>query len=165
MGRLPSTWADRTIMDRIPYEIPGELIITSGQLGLQFPDNTFSNNTDKPFEIHRMKPWIWALDNSNVLLTSQPDQSLLSGLIRANINDLGLNQIITKSPTLVELMVKGTSERTWEWADPHYLTRGNQIQVTCDALTFPAIGSLVSLRFGLSFQGFLLVVAPPGENR
>lgn len=165
MGRLPSEWAGRVILDRVPYCIPGELTIVSSQTGLQFPDNMFSNNTDKPFEIHRAIPRLWAFDDEGVMLSTQPDQDLLGGLLRMTINDLGLNQIITKAPTLVSLMVKGSSERTWEWADPHYLTRGNQIQVTNDALTFPNIEDFDQLRIGLDFQGFLLVVAPPSENR
>jgi len=165
MGRLPSQWAGRVILDRIPYEISGEQIVVSAAPDTQFPDNTFSNNTDKPLEIHRMIPRVYALDDSDVLLTTQPDQELLAGLIRLQINDLGINQIITKTATLIGLLTKGSSERTWEFADPHYLTRGNQIQVVSNALTFPAIDGLVSLRVGLAFQGFLLVVAPPSENR
>ena len=165
MGRLPATWAGRTILDRIPYEISGELLLTSAQSAVQFPDNTFSNNTDKPLEIHRMIPRQYALDSNLVLLPTQPDQELLAGLTRVEINDLGVNQIITKNPTLIGLLTKGSSERSWEFADPHYLTKGNQIQITATALTYPAIEGLSRIRSGIAFQGFLLVVSPPSENR
>ncbi len=165
MGRLPSTWASRVILDRIPYTISGELALGSAAFPTQFPDNTFSNNTDKPFEIHRLIPRLWALDTNSVLLETQPEQDMLSGLARLEINDLGVNQIITKAPTLIGLLTKGSSERTWEFADPHYLTRGNQIQITETALTFPGVEGFVRLLTGIAFQGFLLVVAPPSENR
>lgn len=165
MGRLPSEWAGRVIMDRIPYTISAEQAINSAQAALQFPDNSFSNNTDKVFEIHRLIPRVYAIDAEATLLPTQPDQDLLAGLIRLNINDLGINQIMTKNPTLIGLLTKGSSERTWEFADPHYLTRGNQIQVTQTALTFPVIQNLAQLKTGLNWQGFLLVVAPPAENR
>jgi hypothetical protein len=164
MGRLPSEWAGRVILDRVPYILSGEMTLTSGQTGRQFPDNTFSNNTDKPFEIHRMIPRVYAEDEET-LLPEQPDQDLLAGMARLNINDLGINQILTKNPTLIGLLTKGSSERTWEFADPHYLTRGNQIQVVGDALNFPAIQGLHHIKIALSFQGFLLVVAPPSESR
>ncbi len=165
MGRLPSTWADRVITDRVPYSISGELLLTAGSSGVQFPDNTFSNNTDKPFEIHRLIPRVYAVDSDGTLLAAQPDQDLLAGLIRTNINDLGLNQILTKNPTLVGLLTKGSSERTWEFADPHYLTRGNQIQITNDLLVLPTITNLNKLKLAINLQGFFLVVAPPSENR
>lgn len=158
-------WGDRVITDRMPYEISGELIMAGNQSAIQFPDNTFSNNTDKPFEIHRMKPFVWGLGASDVLLQVQPDQDALAGAVRLYINDLGLNQIITKNPTLIPLMTKGSSERTWEFADPHYLTRGNQIQVIATTLALTNFSTITNVRIGLGFQGFLLVVAPPTENR
>ena len=85
---------------------------------------------------------------------------------RLTINDLGINQILTKNPTLIALLTKGTSELTWEFADPHYLVRGNQIQVIADALAYTGVvDNFTNMRIGLSFQGFLLVVAPPSETR
>lgn len=165
MGRLPSEFAKRVITQRIPYNMPGELILRTGQTGQQFPDATFANNIDKPFEIHRVKPWITALDSQGVALVTQPDQDLLQALVRVQVNDLGKNTLMTKAPTLVHLLTKGTSERTWEWADPYYIIRSEFIQVTADALTFPAIGSLDSLRLEWDFQGYLVVIAPPSESR
>jgi hypothetical protein len=46
-----------------------------------------------------------------------------------------------------------------------YLIRAEQLQVSLDALAFPAIQNLVALRIAMSFQGYLCVVAPPSENR
>lgn len=165
MGRLPSQWAGRVIMDRFPYVFAAELALTTGQRGVQFPEASFMHAVDKPFEIHRMIPRVYAQDSDAILLPTQPDQDLLSALVRVNINNLGLDQIITKTPTLISLLTKGSSERTWEWADPMYLERSQQIQVVCDALTFPSISELNTLKVSISFEGFLCVVAPPSENR
>lgn len=165
MGRLPAQWAGRVIMSRWPYEIAGELAMTTAQQGKQYPEATFQNGVDKPFEIHRMIPRVYALDTEGLLLTTQPDQSLMQGLIRARITDLGREQLITKTPTLLDVLTKGTSERTWEWADPMYIIRSEQIQVVLDALAYPAISNLVTLRVAICFQGFLCIVAPPSENR
>lgn len=165
MGRLPATWAGRQIMSRWPYEVNGELIITSAQTGQQFPEATFQNGQDKPFEIHRMIPRVYSLDTESVLLTTQSDQELLLGLVRARLTDLGREQAMTKNPTLLGTLLKGSSERTWEFADPMYLIRSEQIQVVLDALTFPAISGLAKLRVAITFEGFVCVVAPPGENR
>lgn len=165
MGRLPSSWAEKLITMRIPYEMSGELVLTSAQTGQQFPDATFANNIDKPFEIHRLIPRVTALDDTGVALSTQPDQELLQSLIRVYITDLGKNTILTKSATLLNLLTKGSSERTWEWADPYYLIRTELIQIVTDALTFPEIADLVSLRVEISLQGFLIVVAPASESR
>jgi hypothetical protein len=166
MGRLPATWASRVITDRIPYELSGEITMTSAQTGLQYPDATFMNTVDKPFEVHRMKPVIVGQLNGT-MFSPQPDQEEMLSLVRARITDLGLNQEITKNPTLLSLLVKGSSERTWEFADPHYLTRSNLLQIVLDALAFPAsfADEVNQLKVCIAFQGFLLVVAPPSENR
>jgi hypothetical protein len=46
-----------------------------------------------------------------------------------------------------------------------YIIRSEQIQIVLDALTFPAIQDLTTLRVVINFQGFVCVVAPPSENR
>lgn len=165
MGRLPAQWAGKTITARWPYEITGELSLTSGQPARQYPDATFQNGVDKPFEIHRMIPRVYALDDAGVLLPTQPDQELLLGLVRANIVDLGREQLITKTPTLLGAIVKGSAERTWEFAEPMYLVRSEQLQVTVSALVFPAVANLNSLVVAMCFEGFLCVVAPPTGER
>lgn len=151
---------------RSPFTMPGELTVTAGPTApTQFPEATFMNNVNKPFEIHRMIPRVTALDAEGTALSPQPDQELLQSLVRLTINDLGKNQIITKNPTLMHLLTKGTSERSWEWADPYYLVRSESIQVIVEPTAFPTISNLVSLRVEVSFQGFLIVVAPASEAR
>lgn len=150
---------------RQPWGMYGELIITSGQTGRPFPEATFLNATDKPFEIHRMIPRITALDSSNVPLPVQPDQFSMLALVKCSISDLGKNTPLQRSATRLRSLTKGTSELTWEWADPYYLVRTEQFQVTLDADPFPVIASLSSLRVELEFEGFFVVIAPPSENR
>jgi hypothetical protein len=165
MGRLPDMWANRRITMRVPYLMDGELTLTSGQSGVQFPDATFMNNVDKPFEIHRVIPRLTALDADGTALPTQPTQELLAELVRVLMTDIGKNSPMTKSPALIALLTKGSSERTWEWADPYYLIRSESIQIVCDALTFPVIQDFAAIRVEFAFQGFLIVVAPPSESR
>lgn len=166
MGRLPAEWAGRRITARFPYVMDGELTLTPTQTGVQFPEATFMHSTDKPFEIHRMIPRLYSMSDAGVLNITQPDQDELAGLMRLTINNLGLNQLITKTPTLVGLLTKGSSERTWEWADPMYLLNSHQIQVICDVLTFPVFTQVMAgLKIGLSFEGYQIVIAPASENR
>ena len=168
MGRLADQWAQRRITMRIPFVFAGELIQAASITGVQFPDATFMNNIDKPYEIHRMKPWVSPLDTNGVLLANATtfDEDTLQNIVRLTIADLGKNEKLTKSATLIVMLVKGSSERTWEFADPYYLVRSELIQVIVDTLAFPtAISGLTNLRIQVSFQGFLVVVAPPSESR
>jgi len=176
MGRLPSEWAGRPITMRIPHELAGELVLAASASGVQYPDALFTNNVDMPFEAHRVIPRVTALDASNVALANQPAQDLLQSLIRARINDFGKNVMMTKNPTMMNLLTKGSSERTWEWAEPYYIIRSEGFQVVLDSLAFPVWDGnqipqdppdvpLVSLRVEWAFQGFLCVVAPPSNTR
>lgn len=167
MGRLPAMWAGMQIKSRWPYTIGAELTLTANQTGIQFPEASFQNGVDKPFEIHRMIPRVYALDESGILLPTQPDQSTLQGLVRARITDLGREQLITKNPTLLDTLVKGSSERTWEFADPMYIIRSEQIQVVLDTLSIPVFAPdpATSLRIAIDFQGYLCIVEPPLGNR
>lgn len=166
MGRLPTQFAGRQIVFRIPYEIAGELNVNASASGVQFPEATFLHNVDKPFEIHRMIPRLTALDSSAVVQATQPADGMLERLTRLRVLDFSKNEQLTKTPSLVSTMTKGTSERTWEWAEPYYLTRSEGMQVTVDNLAAPAfVTGYAATRVEICFQGFLVVIAPPSEQR
>jgi len=143
----------------------GEVTLTSAQAGKTFPEGTFLNSTDKPFEIHRLIPRITALDGNGVALVTQPDEEFMLSMVKCSILDLGKTTPLQRAPTRLRSMLKGSAEQTWEWADPYYLVKSEQFQITNDADTFPAITSLVTLRVELNFEGFLLTIAPPSEAR
>lgn len=165
MGRLPEYWAGRKITMRIPYEMPGEITLTSLETGVQFPDATFLHNVDKPFEIHRCKPVIQQLDNNSLPVAAQLTQEVLLSLVRVRVSDLGKNELLTKAATLCSLLVKGSAEQTWEWAEPYTIVRSENMQIVADALSIANIAGTSSLRLAWAFQGFLLVVAPASESR
>jgi len=176
MGRLPAMWAGREITLRVPYTMEGELIVMGSQSGVQFPDATFTNNIDMPFEAHRMIPRVIGLDATSAVQPLQIPETTLMELIRLRIADFGKNVNLVKSPTLINALIKGSSERTWEWADPYYLVRSEGFQVVTDSLALPVwdgnqipvsppANPLANLRVTVAFQGFLLQVAPPSNNR
>lgn len=165
MGRLPEYWAGRKITMRIPYEMAGEVNLTSAQVGQQFADATFLHNVDKPFEIHRCKPHLIALDSDGDVMEPQFAQADLQSLVRMRMTDLGKNEVMMKSPTLIPLLTKGSAEQTWEWAEPYTIVRSESFQLVSDALSFANFTDMVTLRVAWIFQGFLIVVAPPSESR
>lgn len=167
MGRISNQWAGQVITDRFPYNMSAELTLVSGQAATQFPDSAFLHSLDKPFEVHRLIPRVVANDGANVLLPSQPDQETLQALVRLFILNLGITQTMMKAATRLNALTKGSSERTWEFAEPQVLQRGQEFQCTAQALTFPVFtpAAASSITVILDFQGFLLQVAPPSDNR
>lgn len=169
MGRLPASFASLLITARQPQAFAGEIALIGAQSGVQFPDSTFLNATDRPFEIHRMIPFVVAQDSNALALSPQPDQDLLMSLIRMKITDLGKGPTsLMKSSVLLRTLVKGSSERTWEWADPYYLAKSEQLQVINDSLGFPAnaaIANLSTLKVCVDFEGFFITLAPPSNVR
>lgn len=168
MGRLPDSFAGRKITFRVPYNMPGELTVDFNTPGTQFPEATFSHQIDLPFEIHRVIPRITGLDAAGLVLAEQPSQDILAALVRLLFVDFAKNQQMMKSAQLISLLTKGSSERTWEWAEPYTIVKAEGFQVRVDTLAAPNPQfdpEVDSLRIELNFQGFLLVVAPPSENR
>jgi hypothetical protein len=167
MGRLPDTFAGQKITARFPYNMPAELVIGFSQNGVTFPDVVFTNQVDKPFEIHRLLPRVAALDNNQLLLGTQPDQDTLQALVRLDILDFRTDQKFTKAPTLIRDMVKGTSERTWELAEPYTLPNSGGFQIAVTTLAEPAslVATVTSLKIELNWQGFLIQIAAPSDSR
>jgi hypothetical protein len=164
MGRLPAKFADKVITFRIPYSMPGELVVAPSSQGTQFPEATFLHNVDKPFEIHRFIPRTTALDDSTppAVINPQPTAFVTDKLIRLRINDTSKNEQLTKNAHLIDTMVPN-NERLWEWEDPYTLVRSEGFQVSIDAQVFPA--GIDNIRVEIAFQGFLIVIAPPTETR
>lgn len=169
MGRLPTHFANRQIMFRVPYAMPAELSLTTGQVGIQFPDASFLHNVDKPFEVHRMVGRVTGFDGSGVML--DPPPLSLERRIRLSIADTAKNEKVTKAAQeFATIFNKETG--SWEWADPYYLTRSEGFQVTADAQAFTSTGwgitivpTITTIRVEVAFQGFLVVVGAPTDQR
>lgn len=165
MGRLPATFGNQPILDRFPYAMPGELVLGSSQSGIQFQDALFNNGVDKPFECHRIIPRVYALDDAGVLLPTQPAEALLAALVKMNLLITNLEQKLTKAASAIDTLTKGSAERSWEFADPFYLIKSNNITITCDTRAFPVISDFSQVLIAITLEGFLCVCAPPTQNR
>lgn len=164
MGRLPLEFAGKPITFRVPYTMPGELLLAANQQGVQFPEATFLHNVEKPFEIHRILFRTSGLDNAvpPAVYLLQP-VLVMDRLVRVSIRDTSKNEAITKQAQLLSALGKD-NERTWEFEDPYTLVRseGMQIAASTDA-TYPA--GLTTIRVEITLQGYLIVIAKPDECR
>jgi hypothetical protein len=157
----------------------GELVVLNGQVGVQFPEATFLQNTDKPFEVHRCIVRLFPFDNNTtpapldpVFTGAVPNLlSILQNYARIRIRDFSKNENLTKAAQLIGTLSK-ENEMTWEFEDPYTLVRSEGFEVTCDNnlanfnITVGAVTTTVgNLRFQVNFEGFLLVIAPASEQR
>lgn len=165
MGRLPNNYAGHPITGRDPYVMYGEMALASGGPNIEFPPATFQCGTDKPLEIHRMIPRLLALDSQGVALPTQPDQELLAALVSFTCKLSNREQAMTRVPTRIFAVTKGSAERTWEWADPEYLERSTGFTVSIQASAFPSIQNLSTILVCFAFEGFMIQIAAPSESR
>jgi hypothetical protein len=112
-----------------------------------------------------MIPRIYGLDTNALIVSPQPDQELLMGLVLISMNLQGYNQLVNKSPTRLGTLVKGSAERTWEYAEPFFLPNGRGVQVFVSTASFPAAApfddEVTQLLIAVTFEGFLLQLSPP----
>ena len=165
MGRLAVRYADLNIQDMFPYNMKTELTLAPSQSGQFFPNADLLNTQDKPFAVHRMIPSVTALDSNGLALSTQPNIDVLFFLVSLRIELQGLNQNATKTPVRIKNLVKGSSELTWEFAEPFVLPNSYGLLVSADTSAFPAGVTYTQVLISLNFQGFLLQVAPPSEFR
>jgi len=165
MGRLPATYAGMPIMFRCPAVMHTSLIAGASTHGLSFQTGPVTHASDKPFEVHRMIPRVSGLDVSSVFVGTQPDEDIMSALISITIRDFGKNRALTKGLTLLANFVRGSAERTWEWADPYYMKQGDGFEIRGQTQPFPVGFAPVLLKVDIAFEGFEIVLAPPTDRR
>lgn len=165
MGRLALRYADLQIQDMFPYNMDTELQLAASVQGQFFNNADLLNTQDKPFAVHRMIPRVTALDSNSLPLATQPDIDIRFFLVQLRLELQGLNQLATKTPVRLGNLVKGTSEQTWEFAEPFVLPNSYGLLASVDVGAFPAQASFTTLLISINFQGFLLQVAPPSEFR
>ena len=119
-----------------------------------------------PFEVHRLIPRVVGIIDAGTVASTQPDPLLLMTLVKAKIDRIGGTITWTKVPTRLDTLVKGTSEMTWELADPDTVVRqeGYAVELTTEAIPVFTV-PIASLRVEFTFQGFLLQLAPASERR
>lgn len=177
--RLPPFFAARTVTFRIPYCMPGELVVGPNRQGVVFPEATFLHSLDKPFEVHRFSVRLTAMSGADAASATphlqQPDTLLRR--VRFRISDFSKNENVTKSSSLVSQLLSNNSG-FWEFHDPYVLVRSEGFQVQIETLDFPTICGpdpddgcqLTSLpttfvRVEAAFLGYLIIVQPPSAKR
>jgi hypothetical protein len=140
--------------------MPGELVVQPNASGVFFPEATFLTNVDKPFEIDRLQVRLTALDEDKKVLDVQP--AGLDRRVRLSIQDTSKNEKLTKSAQMVSTLIS-RNVGSWEWYVPYTMVRSEGFAIGIDTLDLPAGTSYV--RVEISFQGSLIVIAPPSETR
>lgn len=145
---------------RVPYTIAGELIVAAGGANTPFPAATFLNTVDKPFEIREvnLQASQSLLGGANFIPIAEPAPSI-DKFWRLRMRDVSRNQEITKNAQLAATL-KRTNSNVWFWDDFAYIERAEGYEIAIDNLLAANF-----LRAEITFEGYLLVLAPPSETR
>jgi len=178
VGRLPIQFAGKDITFRIPYNIAAELDVGPNLSGIVFPEASFLHNVDKPFEIHRVKIDLTAKGTPEGFINPtvlEPQPTTMERRVRLRILDFSKNENLTKSATLVILLL-ARNTGAWDLEEPYTIVRSEGFQVQIDTLDFPAVVVLDTniepervlvqfVRVAVNFQGYLDIIGPPSEVR
>jgi hypothetical protein len=174
-GLIPTDWADQIIKFRVPYSMPGELVVAADATAEQFNEATFLHTIDKPFEIHRMHVALTGLnivENTTTILEPQP--TTLDRRVRLRMEDTAKNQVVFKSPHLVSTLQK-LNEQTWEWEVPYTIGKQEGFTISVDTDLLPSICQIdqadatcatselievTDVRVEIALQGYLIVLRP-----
>lgn len=174
---IPTVYADQFIKFRVPWEMNGELLMEPNQNAQFFPEDQFKHAIDLPFEVWRVNINLSAFDDTQpTRLLLDPQPTTLGRRIRMRIQDTAKNQLLTKSPTLIDnLLSKDTG--SWEWKVPYTVVQQEGFNVQCDSDAFPTYvvpladapaasqnAVVERVRVEVVFQGYLLVLAPASER-
>ncbi|KKL21528.1 hypothetical protein LCGC14_2444570 [marine sediment metagenome] len=153
-------FAGKRIKFRVPYTMPGELIVPSPGVNIPFPDATFLQNVELPFEIHSVMLTASqsVLGGANFIPIAEPAPGI-DEFWRVRISDTSKNQDITKNAQLAATL-KNTNRNVWDWKIPFTIIREEGFQVAIDNLLAANF-----LRAEISFIGYHLVLTPPSETR
>lgn len=155
--KVPTHYAGQRIKFRVPYTMPGELILNAAAAGIEFPEATFLHSIELPFEIWDMKVNAAQLDGQNVPIAAPAPG--INEFWRLRVQDVSKNQLMTKNAQLVQTLIDDDSG-TWYWRVPYTIVRAEGFQVSVDNLL-----AANALRAEITFRGFLIVLAPPSETR
>lgn len=158
--KLPTHYAGKRIKFRVPYTMPGELIVANAGQGIEFPEATFLHSIELPFEVWDMIPHASQIDvNDNPLAAPAPG---IDKFWRIRVQDVSKNQLMTKNAQLVDTLIDRNS-LIWFWRCPYTIVRAEGFQVSVDNLLPAAPGN--RLRAEVTFRGFLIVLDPASETR
>jgi hypothetical protein len=179
-GLVPSTFADQWIKFRIPYTMPGEMVIDANSSGNFFPEDVFNNASDKPFEVWRMVVRLTAVTDDDPRFIYDPQPTTLGKHVRIQVHDTSFETRMNKAMQLVDGLQKD-DELTWEWEVPYTIVRSQAFSVQADATALPryclevinladvncttAVVAVPAVRVEVTFQGYFLILQPPSETR
>jgi hypothetical protein len=160
--------------------MPAEMTVLANTANNAFPADVFKLDTDKPFEIWRMIVRLTAQSVDVPPFIFEPQPASLNKHVRLRVVDTAFESRMNKAMQLVDSLQKD-DELCWEWEVPYTVVRAQGFSVDVDALTLPryclevanladvnctaTIVGVPAVRVEVTFQGYLLILAPPSETR
>jgi hypothetical protein len=166
VGRLPLQYAGKDITLRIPYSMTGEATYAANLNGQVMQDTLFGHQMDKPLEVHRMIVRLTAFEAGGAILEPQP--TTLDRRVQIRVKDTATGENMNKAAQRLSSLKK-INEDTWEWEEPRTITKNEGFEVSVDTGPYNMVpapaNATTAIRVEVTFQGYLIVIAPPTETR
>jgi hypothetical protein len=157
---LPTHFDGRPILERIPYTMPGELVIPASSANRPFAEGTFLHSLDLPLEVVAMSFQASCLDGSQVPIATPSAVADTLRQIRIRAKGLGKTRDLTKASQLLSSLTapnRIADNGLWEMVQPYYLKNGQGWSIDGDN-TISSGSAAGGVNLAISFKGSLLVL-------
>ena len=158
---MPEYFGNQKIRFRVPWTMPGELVLEPAVTNFAFPPATFQLTTDKPFEIWDILPRASQSVAAVPFIPIAEPAPGINKFWRLRIRALSINEEITNGAQLVDSMVDRDTGN-WALMSPFTIERAQGFVIAVDNL-IAAGGN--RLRAEITLRGYLLVVPPASAPR
>jgi hypothetical protein len=158
---FPRFYGNEEIKLRIPYRMPGELIIPTGTSGFkQFASGTFLHNTELPHEIHHVKLHAAMSPTESPFTPVANPAPSIDEFWRVHIKAQSINEDLEENAPEIVAALKDDATGMWDWKYP--FTIGNNMGFVVAAQS--ELPAPFALRCNVDFIGYLIVTQPANER-
>jgi hypothetical protein len=157
---LPTHFDGRLIVERIPYTMPGELVIPAASFNRPFAEGTFLHSLDLVFEVISLNFQASCLGDGNVPIETPAAVTDTMRQVRIRAKGLGKTRDLTKASQLLSSLAdpdRLADNGRWEMVQPYYLKNGQGWAIDGDN-TIVSGSAANGINLAISAKGSLLVL-------
>lgn len=159
---LPTHFDGRRILERIPFTMPGELVVAASANQRPFAQNTFMYAADLVVELTSVGIDVACLSSDAVPIATPAAVADTLRMVRARAKGSGKTRDLFKNTQLLSSLVEQTrlaDKGVWRFDSPYYLINGQGWDVEIDN-SIPSASAAGGVNVAWSFRGAQLILGP-----